>query len=113
MRAQQNILLATMVAAGLGLSSAHADDGRGTMDQQAACTPDVWRLCGAYIPDRDSIVACLRQNTPQLSGACRAVFETTSSVQQRPGARRAAQPRSAQQRPRMAQPRAYEVDEEE
>jgi hypothetical protein len=24
-----------------------------------ACTPDVWRLCGAQIPDVDRIVACL------------------------------------------------------
>ena len=39
-----------------------------------ACTPDVWRLCGAQVPDVDRIVACLRRNTEQLSGRCRAVF---------------------------------------
>jgi hypothetical protein len=48
---------------------------RGTWEQQRACTPDVWRLCGAQIPDVDRIVACLRRNTSQLSNRCRAVFE--------------------------------------
>jgi hypothetical protein len=47
-----------------------------------ACTPDVFRLCGAAIPDVNRIVACLRQNTPQLSGSCRAVFDSSASVPQ-------------------------------
>jgi hypothetical protein len=53
---------------------------RGTLEQQMACTPDVFRLCGAQIPDSNRIVACLRENTPQLSGPCRAVFESNASV---------------------------------
>src|SRR5487761_2252550 len=52
---------------------------RGTMEQQMACTPDVFRLCGAQIPDVNRIVACLQQNTPQLSGPCRAVFDSSAS----------------------------------
>jgi hypothetical protein len=52
----------------------------GTMEQQLACTPDVWRLCGEYIPDVNRIVMCLRQNTPQLSGPCRAVFESNNKT---------------------------------
>jgi hypothetical protein len=52
----------------------------GTMEQQLACTPDVWRLCSEHIPDVDRIVACLRQNTPQLSGPCRAVFESNNNI---------------------------------
>ena len=40
-----------------------------------ACTPDVWRLCSAQIPDVSRIVGCLRQNTEQLSNPCKAVFE--------------------------------------
>jgi hypothetical protein len=55
--------------------AAHSEEYRGTWEQQMACTPDVWRLCGAHVPDVDGIVACLRRNTPQLSGPCRAVFE--------------------------------------
>ena len=47
-----------------------------------ACTPDVWRLCGDQIPDVSRIVACLRQNTPQLSSNCRAVFESSAEQQQ-------------------------------
>jgi hypothetical protein len=49
------------------------------MEQQMACTPDVFRLCGAQIPDVNRIVACLQQNTPQLSGPCRAVFDSSAS----------------------------------
>ncbi len=45
-----------------------------------ACTPDVFRLCGAQIPDVNRIVACLQQNTPQLSGPCRAVFDSSASL---------------------------------
>jgi hypothetical protein len=57
-----------------------ADDNRGTLEQQIACTPDVFRLCGDQIPDANRIVVCLRQNTPQLSAPCRAVFESNNSV---------------------------------
>jgi hypothetical protein len=55
---------------------------RGTLEQQLACTPDVFRLCSEQIPDANRIVACLRQNTPQLSAACHAVFESNDSVPQ-------------------------------
>jgi len=46
----------------------------GTDDQRAACTPDVFRLCGSDIPDVDRIVACLKKEKPNLSKDCRAVF---------------------------------------
>ena len=64
------------------LSPASSDEYRGTFEQQLACTPDVWRLCGDQIPDVNRIVACLRQNTPQLSGSCRAVFQSNDSMSQ-------------------------------
>jgi hypothetical protein len=63
-----------------GLTPAASDEYRGTFAQQLACTPDVWRLCGDQIPDVNRIVACLRQNTPQLSNSCRAVFESNDSM---------------------------------
>ena len=75
-----------------------------------ACTPDVWRLCGDAVPDVSRIVACLRQNTPQLSSNCRAVFETSAEQQQanRPGsAARSRAPRGRaqqQMQPREAPP---------
>jgi hypothetical protein len=63
-----------------GGSSATAQEHRGTMQQQMACTPDVFRLCGSAIPDENRIVACLQANTPQLSAGCRAVFESSDSA---------------------------------
>src|SRR6476660_4346308 len=62
--------------------AASAEENRGTWEQQMACTPDVWRLCSDQIPDVGRIVTCLRQNTPQLSNNCRAVFETNAEQQQ-------------------------------
>jgi hypothetical protein len=66
-------------------STAFAQEYRGTWEQQMACTPDVWRLCSDQVPDVSRIVACLRQNTPQLSNNCRAVFESQANAQ--PGGR--------------------------
>jgi hypothetical protein len=63
-------------------TAAHSQEARGTLQQQLACTPDVLSLCGDQIPDTNRIVACLRQNTPQLSDGCRAVFESNASVPQ-------------------------------
>jgi hypothetical protein len=54
------------------------------MEQQIACTPDVWRLCSSQIPDVNRIVGCLRQNTSQLSAPCRAVFDANNTVAQAP-----------------------------
>jgi hypothetical protein len=92
--AAQRIVLNLAIAVGvLAVSGAAvADEYRGTMEQQMACTPDVFRLCGAQIPDVNRIVGCLRQNTAQLSGPCRAVFETNDSMQQ-PAAQRPGRPR--------------------
>jgi hypothetical protein len=47
---------------------------QGTDQQRQACTPDVFRLCGAYMPDADRIAACLRGNGPQLSQRCHDVL---------------------------------------
>jgi hypothetical protein len=77
MRAHR-IFMSFAIVMGCGItiqSTAFSQEYRGTWEQQMACTPDVWRLCGAQVPDVDRIVACLRRNTPQLSGQCRAVFE--------------------------------------
>lgn len=63
---------------------AFSEEYRGTFEQQLACTPDVWRFCGDQIPDVNRIVTCLRQNTPQLSGGCRAVFESNASAPDQP-----------------------------
>jgi hypothetical protein len=49
-------------------------NAQGTPQQRDACTPDVFRLCGAYIPDAERITACLRGNGPRLSKPCYDVF---------------------------------------
>jgi hypothetical protein len=87
--------LAIATACGIAVATpAFSEEYRGTFEQQMACTPDVFRLCGEHIPDSNRIVACLRQNTPQLSGACRSVFQSNASVPQQ------AAPRQRDERPR-------------
>jgi len=75
------LLAATMVIGIAGQRPALADQYRGTFEQRMACMPDVWRLCSDDIPDTNRIVACLRQNTPQLSHDCRQVFESNNRAQ--------------------------------
>ena len=47
----------------------------GSAEQRAACTPDVFRLCSAQIPNVDAIVACLKREKANLGADCRAVFD--------------------------------------
>ncbi|WP_076864961.1 hypothetical protein [Bradyrhizobium mercantei] len=103
MQTQRIVLSLVIAVGGLGAAApALSQEYRGTWEQQMACTPDVWRLCGDQIPDTNRIVACLRQNTPQLSSGCRAVFESNASAQQPQTQGRAPQPQT-QQRPRAPQ----------
>jgi hypothetical protein len=98
MHTQRIVLGRAITIAGIGAAvPASSQENRGTWEQQMACTPDVWRLCGDAVPDVGRIVACLRQNTPQLSSNCRAVFETSAEQQQ---ANRGQGPRGLQQAPR-------------
>ena len=78
MAAQRIVLSLALAIGSVGAlqNVAFAQEYRGTWEQQIACTPDVWRLCSDQVPDVNRIVACLRQNTPQLSNGCRAVFES-------------------------------------
>jgi hypothetical protein len=120
----QRIVLSLAIAIGAAgvIAPASSQEYRGTWEQQMACTPDVWRLCGEQIPDVGRIVACLRQNTPQLSSNCRAVFESSAEQQQayRGPAQRAPQQTAPRGRaPQQMQPQAvqpqprpfYEEDE--
>ena len=77
MRTQRIVLALALSMAATNVAS--SEEYRGTWEQQMACTPDVWRLCSDQIPDVSRIVACLRQNTPQLSNNCRTVFESNAS----------------------------------
>lgn len=65
-------LAAVIAAFGIGAFAALAEQG--TPEQREACTPDVYRLCQAEIPDEKRIVACLKKNKKLLSKACYKVF---------------------------------------
>jgi hypothetical protein len=52
------------------LSAARAE----TEADREACTPEVHRLCGQYIPDREAIIQCLKHNMKNLVPACRKVM---------------------------------------
>ncbi len=67
---QTAVIVALLLAIG---GTVHADDG--TPAQRRACRPDVFRLCGVFIPREVPITRCLERNMDRLSEACRAVFE--------------------------------------
>ena len=46
-----------------------------TKEDEAACRPDVFRLCAAEIPNRGRIIVCLERRRAQLSPACHQVFD--------------------------------------
>jgi hypothetical protein len=64
------LMLATAVALSMLPAAAHAY----TQDEQQACSPDAFRLCGPEIPDIDRVTACMIRNKSQLSPECRVFF---------------------------------------
>jgi len=65
---------------GLALSSyATASFAVVTAEQRIACTPDVFRLCSAEIPNVDHIIACMLAKRASLSPVCRSVIDTALS----------------------------------
>ena len=71
---------AIMVLVLAGSASAGAQEYRGTQEQQAACTGDVFRLCWSAIPNVSQIVGCLQREKPRLSAGCRAVFDQNQNT---------------------------------
>jgi hypothetical protein len=67
-----------LVAALLCATTASAQENRGTPEQRAACAPAAFRLCAGYIPDPIRVEQCLRQSKPDLTDACRLVFEQSA-----------------------------------
>ncbi|MCA6125065.1 hypothetical protein J6500_24685 [Bradyrhizobium sp. WSM 1704] len=56
---------------------AQQQQGRGTPDEQKACTRDVQRHCRSVIDQGDfTILACLQQNRAKISAACDQVLKT-------------------------------------
>jgi len=62
------ILTALMSAMLIGGASAQ------TSEAQQACTDDAFKLCGAFIPDRDKVTVCMIQNRNRVSSGCLAVM---------------------------------------
>ena len=59
----------------LGMSFVSFAASAHTAADEAACRPDVFRLCANAIPDQNRIVACLVQNKRYLSQPCYQVFD--------------------------------------
>ena len=56
---------------------AYADSGRGTPEEQKACTKDVEKHCRAVIDQGDLVVlSCLQQNRSKISSACDQVLKS-------------------------------------
>jgi hypothetical protein len=68
-------MLALLVVGSASVSAQEGPEYRGTQDQQMACMGDVFRLCSSEIPNVSRIVGCLQREKPQLTAACRAVFD--------------------------------------
>jgi hypothetical protein len=56
----------------------YADNGgRGTPEEQKACTRDVQKHCRAVIDQGDfTVLACLKENRAKISAACDQVLKT-------------------------------------
>ena len=70
------------------VTSVVAQENRGTLEQQAACAPDAFRLCSSYIPDPTAVASC--QRISELSGACRSVFDQAANAADPPRSSQAA-----------------------
>jgi hypothetical protein len=58
-------------------TAANADDGRGTPEEQKACTRDVQKHCRAVIDQGDfTVLACLKENRAKISAACDQVLKS-------------------------------------
>ena len=65
-------LAITILLSGIAQSASAQD--RGTAEDQTACTPDVFRLCVADVPDEAAILACLKLKVTLLGPDCRRVI---------------------------------------
>jgi hypothetical protein len=73
----RNYLLALALSSIAFSSACLADEGRGTPEEQKACTRDVQKHCRAVIDQGDfTILACLRDNRAKISVACNQVLKT-------------------------------------
>jgi hypothetical protein len=67
---QLGIVLAAVLSFALLSSAGQAY----SPEEQAACTDDAFRVCGAEIPDVDRVTACMIRNRSLLSPGCKVYF---------------------------------------
>jgi hypothetical protein len=73
-----------LLFAGLAMTGGATPAAAQAANAADLCTPDVMRLCNAYIPDADRIVVCLKAKRAQLSAGCRnALTPTAASASKR------------------------------
>jgi hypothetical protein len=71
---RKSLLALTLLS--LTVSTGAFAQGRGTAEEQKACTRDVQRHCRAVIDQGDLVVlSCLQQNRAKISPACDAVLK--------------------------------------
>jgi hypothetical protein len=90
---QRGLGLGAVLSFALFIMGQNGALAQGTPEQQAACQPDVLRLCGNFIPDVDRIVACLKYNEPNLNPACHDVMFPYVPEEPKPKARPKAKPK--------------------
>ena len=72
---RKTLLALTLLS--LSVSTGAMAQGRGTPEEQKACTRDVQRHCRAVIDQGDLVVlSCLQQNRSKISPACDAVLKS-------------------------------------
>jgi hypothetical protein len=69
---QLGLMFATALSVSIWSGAGHAY----TQDEQAACTDDAFRLCGADIPDVDRVTVCMVRRKAELSPGCRVYFRS-------------------------------------
>ena len=76
--------LLALVLSSLALSTASfaENGGRGTADEQKACTRDAQRHCRAVLDQGDfTVLACLKENRAKLSEGCTQVLKDHGQLQ--------------------------------
>ncbi|GLR86766.1 hypothetical protein Q3C01_22870 [Bradyrhizobium sp. UFLA05-109] len=73
------LLALTLLSASLSTAAfaQQPQQGRGTAEEQKACTRDVQKFCRPVIDQGDfTILACLKENRAKISQACDQVLKT-------------------------------------
>ena len=65
------LTIATVLLLSASGAMAQMGPGSGAKAVLAACKPDIARLCGQVVPGQGRIMACIKQNLPQLSEPCK------------------------------------------